>query len=474
MQPSHQKSKEHDTMEQTPQYVKEVQELLAHLDNEDGQDKQPFDTSTPQDTIDVYIEDFAEEERITLIRKKPSMPVTREEEESELPDLETAPLTTKPAPQPALNVTIGVLLLGMVLPLLCIAVQLYFMLNPYTVTVTLYTRSQQVSLTGTLQLGRVISPLTLSQSQTVPATGRGHQDARSATGFITFYNGQSNQVTIPAGTLLTSASGMQIVTTQDATIPAADLTANPPVFGQTTVPAQAVSKGSNGNIPAYDMNETCCAPSVVAKNLTSFSGGQDERDFQTVEPSDITNTAASIKTTLDQSMQDTLTGQLKSGEALVSPHCTPTTTADHQAGAEATQVKVTVSETCSAIAYNSQELTSNVTQLLTAQATKKFGTGYSMLDTPQVNITQAESNHTAPFLVFLTFHAQSTWVYALTSQDQQLLKKLIAGKTTAKALQLLTRLPDIERMSLESSGFGDSSRIPKAISSIHLALYYGL
>jgi hypothetical protein len=458
-------------MEKTPQYVKEVQALLAQIDNnESSQDKQPLDTNPPDNDIDVYIEDFAEEERITLIRKKPySMPVTREEEESELTDLGMAPRPSKSQPQPVANAALGVWLLGLLIPLFCIAVQLYFIVNPFTDTVTLYTRSQQESVTGTLLLGRVISPLTLSQSQTVQTTGRGHQDARAATGSITFYNGQFTAITIPAGTTFTGSDGIQVVTDEDAVIPAAS--PNPPVFGQVPVSAHVTSTGAQGNIAAYDINQTCCATSILVKNTAAFHGGQDERNFQTVAPSDITNTAAPLKATLNQSMQNIVSGQLKSGEAITAQHCTPTTTADYQAGQEAKEIKVTVSETCSAIAYNSQELISKVTQLLTAQAQRHLGTGYSMLDAPQVQVTQAAAQNSK---VVLSFEVQSTWVYALTTQEQQHLKKLIAGKTTATALQLLTALPGIERVSLQSSGFGDSSRIPKALSSIHLALFYGL
>src|SRR5260370_18564837 len=106
--------------------------------------------------------------------------------------------------------------------------QFYMLFNPLTVSVTLAARSQQVSLTGTLQLGRVLNPITLSQSQTVPTTGHGHQDAKQATGYITFYNGQLTSVFIPAGTTLTGNSGVQIITDQDANIPTAKL----PQFSQ--------------------------------------------------------------------------------------------------------------------------------------------------------------------------------------------------------------------------------------------------
>ena len=452
-------------MEKRPQYVKEVEALLAYIDHDDNQMQPPLDTKTPDQGVDMYIEDFEEEERITFIRKRPSGVPIISEDERDIPDLDTKPLAPKPQPEPVTSTTIGVLFLAMFVPLLCIAVQLYFIFNPYTVTVTLYTRSQQEALTGTLQLGRVINPITLSQSATAPTTGKGHQDARSATGSITFYNGQFQPITIPAGTTLTGSDGMQVVTDQDATIPPD----NPPVNGQTTVAAHAVNKGIAGNISAGDINTTV-AIAVLAKNTQAFYGGQDERNFQTVAPSDITHTAAPLKATLDQSMQDTLTGQLKSGEALTSPSCTTTITADHQAGQEATTVKVTASETCSGIAYNTKALTGKVTQLLTTQAAKKLETGYSLLGTPQITVTSAMIARQ----VTLSFKSVSTWVYALSNVEQQSLKKLIAGKTTEKALQFLTRLAGIERVSLQSSGFGDISRIPKDISSIHLALFYGL
>ena len=52
--------------------------------------------------------------------------------------------------------------------------------------------------------------------------------------------------------------------------------------------------------------------------------------------------------------------------------------ADHQIGAEATHVTVTVSETCSAVAYNPQEVTQNATHLLSTTASQRLEAGYSV------------------------------------------------------------------------------------------------
>lgn len=443
-------------------YRDEVNKILASLDDDkNNQETEPKTeipaTPSPEPLREIHFIFVREEDEQEII-----------DSDVLVEDLDTTPLPTQQAPQPTSNVAIAVWLFGLLVPLFCIAVQLYFIINPFTVNVTLLARSQQLSLTGTLQLGRELNPITLSQSQTVPTTGKGHQDARSATGYITFYNGQLQSVTVPAGTYLTSTSGIQVITDADANIPAADPTANPPVFGQTTVPAHAVNSGSRGNIPTYDISQPCCLASVIAKNLQSFTGGQDERNFQTVAKSDIDNTAAPLKDTLTQSLQGALTGQLKNGETLKILPCNPTVIPDRHTGQEATQVKVTVSLTCSGIAYNDQELTDKVTQLLTSQATTKLGAGYSILGNPQITVNSA----TTAKQVILSFTTVSTWAYALTSQEQEHIKTIMAGKTKQQALQLLYSLPGIESVSMQSSGFGDDNRIPKDTKYIHLLIIY--
>jgi hypothetical protein len=71
------------------------------------------------------------------------------------------------------------------LVLSCIAFQVYEILNPPIATITIIPNTKTVTLTGTVRLGRVLPALTLSQSQTVTTTGKGHKDARRAAGSIT-------------------------------------------------------------------------------------------------------------------------------------------------------------------------------------------------------------------------------------------------------------------------------------------------
>ena len=427
----------------TSNLEQEIREVLAKVDNEDQQ---------PQDQ--VKIEDIY----VLIVRETD----TEAEDQSQIVESEPAKPSVS-AKQPFDYVTLGIVLICCIPLLASILFQVYLLQNPAIATVTIIPKSQTLTLNGTLQLGRVLQPITISQSQTVPTTGRGHQDARAATGTVTFYNGQLNSIFIPAGLLLTGSDGVQIVTDQDASIPASNL----PQVGQVTVHAHAINPGSKGNIAAYDINQGCCATAIKAVNSNSFYNGQDERNFQTVSKNDIDRAASPLKATLAQSMTGALEGQLKPLEQLSLLPCSPTLTPNQNVGDEAIQVKVTISETCTAAALNSNDLTMKAMQLLTSQEYKKLGSGYSLFGTANVSVIQATIT---PHLVFLSFKATGMWVYGLSSKAQELIKKEIEGKTRDQVLKILGAMPGIERGTISFTGFTDERRLPKS-SYIHIILF---
>src|SRR5260370_2219913 len=208
-------------------YSEEVTKLLASLDGQQENTEPEPETPIPdtQEPIqDVYIqyifiereEDEDEQDIIdsTLTEAEPdiNIPYT--------PPIQ--PLTKKQARDEQTSTHVGLFMISLFL-FLClssIAMQLHFILNPPIATIILIPKSQTISLNATVQLGRVIPPTTLRQEKTVPTTGKGHQDAKAATGSVTLYNGQFTQVTIPAGTTLTASDTVQLVPNQPAANPA--------------------------------------------------------------------------------------------------------------------------------------------------------------------------------------------------------------------------------------------------------------
>src|SRR6266567_1394200 len=267
--------------------------------------------------------------------------------------------------------------------LVFVAASFLFPLLTPSATVTIIPVERNITLTTAIQVhGRELPALTLIQSTTAPATGIQHQDPTRAAGTITFYNGLLSSQTVAAGTIVTGNDGVQIITDQAARIPAG----NPPSYGQVTVSAHAVLAGPKGNVPPYDINTACCATSVVAKNTQAFAGGAEARDFLEVTRTDINTAVTSLLLTLSESENAALQAQLHPGEELAVSACTPHVASNHKPGDEAKQVTVTVSETCSGIAYATHEVYRDATQLLTAQARTTLGAEYALLGDIQITI----------------------------------------------------------------------------------------
>ncbi len=328
-----------------------------------------------------------------------------------------------------------------------------------TVTITIFPASHTITTTQLVTVttssatsneqvpGRLLSAVTMRQASTVSATGVVHQPAQAAHGTITFYNAAKNAQTVFAGTLLIGASGMQIVTEQDAVIPAGNFATN----GQMTVWAHAVNAGPGGNLAPHDIDGSCCRLNVFAVNSV-FHGGQDARSYQTVTQHDVDAAIATLKTSLEQSMQAALTQEVHANETLVTPlPCHPTSTADRQVGAEAEQVRVTVNETCNGIVYTTETMHARLLQGLTQEAAKQVGAGYQMAGTLHMHLLQVTA-HTERGMVTLQVEATGTWMAQFSAEDLNHMKVRIVGKTRVEATALLLNMQGIERVSYSPSG----------------------
>ena len=340
-------------------------------------------------------------------------------------------------------------------------------------TVTIIPVTRQISTTDTITVvtgqkatgaqqiaGSTLSSVTMTQVQTASTTGKGHQDAQPGHGMITFYNSAPYEQTITAGTMLTGADGAQIITDQDAYISAAQY----PTFGQTTVPAHTVIIGPASNIRAGDIYGPCnCRLNVSAVNST-FTGGRQARDFQTVTQQDIDAAASSLKSSLDQSVQAALKTQVQSDQTLITPvSCQQSITPDHHPGEEATQVQVTISETCTGATYNTQAYQKLVTQYVTQEASRQLGEGYTLTGSIQSSILQATPKDHGT--IMLQVKSTGSYVYQFTQEQQQNIKAIIAGKSKDQATSTLLHVPGVQSVSFSLS---HDEQLPADAGRIHL------
>ncbi len=445
-----------------------VQRLLATLQETGGEEETHTPLEEEQATIHVYPVAgggilFT---KVPLDQKEPTI-IESQEPDTEIP---LTKHTTTPGKEPPFFLSF-LLMLCFFLLFDVADTQITALLTP-TITVTLTPKAQIITTIQAFPLvsegsgngvpGRVLPVFTLTQTQPTQATGHGHQSAKHATGTLTFYNGLFTAQFVSRGTLFTGRDGVQVTTSASVTIPAA----NPPQFAEVSVSASTTRAGSAGNIAAGDINTTI-ANGVLVKN-SPFAGGQDARDFPLVTRDDIQRVQASLTPHLLQSEQAVLTSQLTASEALAPPTCTPTTTADHGPGSETTTVQVTVSASCTAVAYNQQAVQVQARQFLTRMAATQLGTGYTLTGAIHVTNTQA----TAAKNVVFSFTCAGTWVYTFSPQEQQHLKTLIASKTKPQALQLLRSQQGIASVTI--AGVPDNQSLPEDLTHIHVLLLFGM
>lgn len=302
-------------------------------------------------------------------------------------------------------------------------------------------------------------------AKTVNASGAGHMPATIATGTLTFYNSSTSPLTIPAGTVFTDSSGVEIVNALDASIAAG----NPPTVAQITVPAHAVNAGASGNIPAFDFNTMpCCANGVFVQNVGAFSGGQDQQSYTYVEQSNIDEAASALESSLMPGVQAALQKQIQANEQLVSSsQCLPDIRSDHAAGEQASHVTVTVMVVCRGEVYDQRAAQSMAQDLLGTDPVQNPGNGYVRVGNIATAVTYATADTKGR--VSLLVHAEGIWVYQFNTAQKQALVKLIAGKSQKVAQSLLLQQKGVDKTTIQLFG-GNGSTLPTDQSQITLAV----
>jgi hypothetical protein len=102
-------------------------------------------------------------------------------------------------------------------------------------------------------------------SGTSTATGNatGSIPATRATGMLRFIN-TNNVATTIVPVVITGNDGVGVSFSSTITVPTASI---------LDVSAFAVNPGAAGNIKAFDISRSCCAPGITVKNLSAFTGG---------------------------------------------------------------------------------------------------------------------------------------------------------------------------------------------------------
>jgi hypothetical protein len=313
--------------------------------------------------------------------------------------------------------------------------------------------------------------LSSQQTQTGTVTGTGHNQipATTAKGSLTFLNGSfASSFTVGTNTPIPAGS-ISVYLDVPAVIPAATTAG----FGTVTVPAHAATPGAAGNIPAQTISGTCCVAggSIQVHNSSAFTGGQDAKNYNFVQQSDVNAFISTAKTQLTQQANSALKGQLKSGEQLASAtNCPFTYQSSNQIGDQGENIpstQVTVTVTCKAEAYDQNGMNTLVANLLQQKAKDTLGidaNNYAEQGTPIIHSQVQQINPDQS--VSLIVSAEGLWVYQFSNDQKLQLAKLIVGKAVDAAKTLLTAQMGVQDATISTN----NSTLPTDPSQISIVI----
>src|SRR6266496_3048245 len=321
---------------------------------------------------------------------------------------------------------------------------------------------QRVEVSTTLSIqARKLFTRSLTLAQTVKTTGTAHQNASAASGYLTFYNALPSPQTIPTGTMITGADGVNVITEQDAYIPAGALSIN----GQVTVSAHTTTTGAQANIQAGDISGACCRDYVFARN-SQFTGGADARDYQTPTKTDIQTASQQMSETLQESMTAQAQKQLSSGEAVLPPECTSKTTSSQTPGMEAAQITVSLTSKCTAYAYSRADIQKKEATVFNDAIISQLGSGYQLEGGLTEQITGTLSDRTD---FQITVSLSGKCVYHFTREEISNIQRLITGKSQAQAILLLLHTRGVKTAGVQIDN--GKTTVPDNVRNIAVSIY---
>jgi hypothetical protein len=290
----------------------------------------------------------------------------------------------------------------------------------------------------------IISATTASASATAHATGS--IPGQRASGTLTFINTGSQGVTI-AGGILTGKDGVQVAF-NGLFVPG----------GATTTTGTAVNPGTSGNIPALDIFQSCCAPNILVRNFSPFSGGVNPQPNSVITQNDINSATNSLIAKVKPQAQSQLQGKVKANQAVVpnSLSCTSNVSANHKVGDVTPTVTVTGTATCSEEVYDHTGALNLAAQALTTQANSKLGPGYAPADNKILTTVTQVTVINASKTVSVVVHAEGIWVFQITPALENQLKNAIANKSKSDATAYLLATPGIKAVQITISNNGNT------------------
>jgi hypothetical protein len=302
-------------------------------------------------------------------------------------------------------------------------------------------------------------PFTIS----VPATGVEVTPDDSASGSVVLRNASTGAVTVPAGTTLTTVTGLSFTTDDDVDVPAGSPDGS--TIGEATVNVSAVDPGTGSNLGVGALSGKIADLPVYFSNRDGEITGGTDREVAVVAEADIESLEAAVSSDLRRYVAAGWNELLPEGQAILAPSVEagePDYTIEQRPGDVSETVTLTGTVDATALQFDQAAVEAQARSHYEDALAAQVPPGYEMAPETLVlaePVLVAES----PDSVEYTMGASVTVVAQFDDGAQDALVEDLAGASTDEADTILANVPAFESWSVSRSpgwwpgGFPQSS-----------------
>lgn len=290
----------------------------------------------------------------------------------------------------------------------------------------------------------------VKKSASADFTATGTKDTGTkATGTVTLTNGNdSNTKSVPAGTVMTAASGQRFVSTSGATVPGASVSGGSIVPGKAQVNVEASDIGTEYNVAAQGY-------AVSGYDSLSASGsdmkGGDKKTITIVAQEDVDKAKAGLAQQDGDAVKSDLKKQFNKSYLIIdesfgssqgSPSVSPAV------GQEATKAKVTVETTYSMVGLARSDVDQLLNSALKSALDAKPDQSIYDNGSGKIGFANFQKFDTGTYSARL-----STTGYIGAKIDTANLAKQLAGKRQGEIQAIVDEIPNVDNVNIKFSPF---------------------
>ncbi len=311
---------------------------------------------------------------------------------------------------------------------------------------------------------------TVSFEVEVPATGLQSTPDGTATGVVVLRNAATDAVTLPAGTVLETVTGVAFTTDTEIEVPAGSPEGSS--IGEATVAVTASEAGGTGNLEVGELSGKVADQPIYFSNREQATSGGTDIEVAVVTEADIQAAEDEVTNDLRRAVADDWTSQLPPGQVILAPSVQPGTpeyTIEQQPGdiADAVVVRGTVEAT--GYQYDQAGLDVQARQYYQSALAEKVPAGYELI-TNTITLGEPQLVSQAPGSVEYTMQGIATVRAAFSDDDRSALQDDLAGRSTDDAVSILGNVPAFETWSLQRNPGWWPGGLPHASDRIEIVL----